>query len=313
MTVKKDKKTIDQMIKKTNIISSFKEIAHDIFLEEDSLLLKLEQLKIDPTHHEIDEVELIHDLRVNLRRLISLLYFYGPLLKKEERKAMIKDLNLLLKSFGTQRTQDILRKSVLKYSTTKKDKEGLEVEIEKTILNLLAEAIEKAQFEKNKTEKLTPNDPKFKSIYESVYSKLMDSEVNLFRSKKSAKIENPHIFKKERIQELMKTFKKMEEEVDLSKVKEIHRLRILGKNIFYTVNFFNEEFEGAYKVFLVHLQKIQDVAGKIHDADVNLSILKDLITEKEKNNIAQDFMAYLEGEKEEKILEFKKIIEEKIS
>lgn len=225
---------------------------------------------------------------------------------------MDKELNLLLKSFGTQRTYDILQKSVLKYSTTKKGIEGMEVEIEKTILNLLAEAIEKPHFEKNKTEKLTPNDPKFKSIYESVYSKLMDSEVNLFRSKKSAKIENPHIFDEERIQELMKSLKKNEKEVDLSKVKEIHRLRILGKNIFYTVNFFNEEFEGAYMVFLGHLQKIQDVAGKIHDADVNLSIMKDLITEKEKNNIARDFMAYLEGEKKEKILEFKEILKEKI-
>lgn len=312
MTVKKDKKTVDKLIKKTNIINSFKEIAHDIFLEEDSLLLKLEQLKITPTHHEIDEVELIHDLRVNLRRLISLLYFYRPILRKEARKEIERELNLLLKSFGTQRTYDILQKSVLKYSNTKKNKEGMEVETEKTILNLLAEALEKGHFEKNKTKKLTPNDPKFKSIYKSVYSKLMESEVNLFKSKKSAKIENPHIYDEERIQELVKTFKKMEGDVDLSKVKEIHRLRILGKNIFYTVNFFNEEFEGAFKVFLAHLQKIQDVAGKIHDADVNLSIMKNLMTEKEKNTIVQDFMAYLEGEKEEKILEFKEIIEEKI-
>ena len=65
-------------------------------------------------------------------------------------------------------------------------------------------------------------------------------------------------------------------------------------------------------VFLGHLQKIQDVAGKIHDADVNLSIMKDLITEKEKKNIARDFMVYLEGEKKEKILEFKEILKEKI-
>ena len=30
--MKKDKKTVDEKIKKTNIIKDFKEIAHDIFL-----------------------------------------------------------------------------------------------------------------------------------------------------------------------------------------------------------------------------------------------------------------------------------------
>jgi len=310
--VKKDKKIIREMNKKTNIIKEFKEIAHNIFSEEDSLLLKLEQLKGTPRNEEIDKVELTHDLRVNLRRLISLLYFYHPVLKKNERKVMNRELNLLLKSFGTQRTYDILRKSVSKFANSKKDDEGKGEGIEGTLLNLIEESVQNRDSKRNKTKKITPDDSDFKSIYESVYLKLMESEENLFKIKKSAKIGNLHRYKEERIQELMKTFKEKEREVDLSKVKEIHRLRILGKNIFYTVNSLNEEFEGIYKDFLGHLQKIQDIAGKIHDAEINLSIVNSLMMGKEKSSIVEDFVDFLEREKEEKIVEFKEIIEEKI-
>lgn len=300
------------MIKKTNIIKDFKEIAHDIFSEQDSLLLKLEKLKVTPINEDIDEVELIHDLRVNLRRLISLLYFFRPLLKKEERKEMVKELNLLLKSFGTQRTYDILQKSALKYVDAKNNEMGKDEGIKNTLLNLIEESVEKGDIGKNKAKKLTPDDPKFKSIYEFVYLKLMESEENLFKIKKTAQIEDLHNFKEERIQELMKTLKEKEREVDLSIVKEIHLLRILGKNIFYTVNSYNEEFSGAYKDFLNHLRKIQDIAGKIHDAEVNLSIMERVIIGKKKSAIIKDFISFLEREKAEKIDEFKEIIEEKV-
>lgn len=300
------------MIKKTNIIKDFKEIAHDIFSEQDSLLLKLEKLQVTPINEDIDEVELIHDLRVNLRRLISLLYFFRPLLKNEERKEMVKELNLLLKSFGTQRTYDILQKSALKYVDAKNNEMGKDEGIKNTLLNLIEESVEKGDIGKNKAKKLAPDDPKFKSIYESVYLKLMESEENLFKIKKTAQIEDLHNFKEERIQELMKTIKEKEREVDLSIVKEIHLLRILGKNIFYTVNSYNEEFSGAYKDFLNHLRKIQDIAGKIHDAEVNLSIMERVITGKKKSTIIKDFISFLEREKAEKIDEFKEIIEEKV-
>lgn len=308
--MKKDKKIAEESTKKTNIIKDFKEIAHDIFSEEDRLLLKLEQLKVTPDNEEIDEVELIHDLRVNLRRLISLLYFYQPFLKKEERKALVRALNLLLKSFGTQRTTHILQKSVLKYVDAKKDEAGEKEEIKHTLIGLMEESTEKDVSKSNEAKKITPDNFEFKSIYESVYSKLMESEENLFKIKKTGKIEDLHHFKEERVQELMKSFKEKEREVDLSKVKEIHRLRILGKNIFYTVNSFNEEFGGVYKDFLAHLQKIQDIAGKIHDADVNLSMMAILMKGKEKSSIVEDFMDFLEGEKAEKIDEFKEIIAE---
>lgn len=310
--MKKDKKIAEESTKKTNIIKDFKEIAHDIFSEEDRLLLKLEQLKVTPGDEEIDEVELIHDLRVNLRRLISLHYFYRPLLKKEEKKELIGALNLLLKSFGTQRTTHILQKSILKYIDTKKDEAGDKEEIKQILLTLMEESPEKDDIKSNEAKKITPDDSKFKSIYESVYLSLMESEENLFKIKKSAKIENLHHFKEERILELKKILMGKERKVDLSKVKEIHLLRIQGKNIFYTVNSFNEEFEGVYKEFLAHLQKIQDIAGKIHDADVNLSMMADLMKGKGKNSIVEDFMDFLESEKEEKILDFKEIIEEKI-
>ena len=308
--MKKDKKITEEKIKKTNIIKGFKEIAHDIFSEQDSLLLKLERLKVTPGNEEIDEVELIHDLRVNLRRLISLLYFYRPILMKEERKVLDKELNLLLKSFGTQRTYDILQKSALKYADAKNNESGKDEGIKNTLLNLIKESVEKGEFGKNKAKKLTPDDPKFKSIYESVYLKLMESEENLFKIKKSERIENQHNFKEERIQKLMKTLKEKEKEVDLSIVKEIHRLRILGKNIFYTVNSYDEEFGGAYKDFLNHLRKIQDIAGKIHDADVNLSIMERMVIGEKKSVITKDFITYLEKEKAEKIDEFKKLVVE---
>lgn len=88
--MKKDKKKENERIEKTNIIMDFKKIAHDIYSEEDSLLLKLEQGMGKKRNAEIDEVELIHDLRVNLRRLISLLYFFRPLLRKKNVKRWIR-------------------------------------------------------------------------------------------------------------------------------------------------------------------------------------------------------------------------------
>lgn len=309
--MKKNKRISEERIKKANIIIEFKKIAHDIYAEEDSLLLKLEQVMGIKRNEEIDEIELIHDLRVNLRRLISLLYFYRPVLKKNERKAMTKELNILLKSFGSQRTYDILQKFVVKFADSKiEDEEKGEV-VKNALLNLINETLGKDDPGENNSKKLRPNDSKFKSIYESVYQRLMESEDNLFKIKKSAEIKDLHDFKGKRIQELKKTIKEKEREVNLPKVKEIHALRILGKNIFYTVNTFNEEFSGVHKDFLNHLRRIQDIAGRIHDADVNLSMMKDLLKGKEKNSIAQDFMDFLEREKKEKIAEFKEIIEEK--
>lgn len=266
------------------LFSEFRGDARMVFLELDELLFTMRM-----NAGGEDNEELIHDIRVNFRRLISLIGFHEPLLKKKKYREITGNLNLLLRSFATERTTHVLKRSMEKYQSVSGNNQRLE-EI------VLRELALKKEQDKHHMDPMV-----FRVTYESTMKSLLGYGGDIFRSSTENITENTQTFYSRRYQELIKKFKKMEENMDDDDQKSIHRLRVAAKNIYYTLKAKEEILGELASRRAVYLKEIHSIGGKIHDADVNLRILSTLTVEGDERAVLEGFKAYLREERSQKL------------
>lgn len=92
-------------------------------------------------------------------------------------------------------------------------------------------------------------------------------------------------------------------------MKEVHDLRVLAKNMIYTLKRKTDILGDLAVKRVEHLKKIQDVAGKIHDADVHHKILSSFETSEEEEKLRTRFQYFIMKEREESSHKLKKVIE----
>jgi len=284
-----------KMKKKNILIERFQKDAKVIFLAEDLLLLKLKE---NPDEMELEEI--IHDLRVNFRKLISLLYFYKPLVKKKKSIALGKNLKILLRNFGSLRAQHVFLKSAESFSRQLSESEIL------LFNEMIDREIEKRKEKEEMKENLDPIE--FRVKYEEILKKFLGYGDEIFKGSAYNEKKNNDGFILNRYNELMNLVAITEENLDYDSVKDVHKLRVLAKNINYTLKS-NEDILGDIAMKKGdYLKKIQDIAGKVHDADVHLkkvSTFEDIEEEKEMRN---RFMEYIGNERKENIEKLKNLI-----
>jgi len=284
-----------KMKKKNILIDRFRKDAKVIFLAEDLLLLKLKE---NPDEKELEEI--IHDLRVNFRKLISLIYFYEPLMKKKEIITLGKNLKILLRNFGSLRAQHVFLKSAQNFSRELSESETL----------LFDEMIQREVEKQREKEQLKENlDPiEFRVKYEEILKKILGYGDEIFKRSTSTEKNNSDAFILNRYHDLMNLVASKEENLDYDSVKDVHKLRVLVKNINYTLKS-NEDILGDIAMKKgEYLKRIQDIAGKVHDADVHLKTISAFDVIEEEKEMRIRFMEYIRNERKENIEKLKNLI-----
>lgn len=276
------------------IINDFRSDAKIIFMALDQLM---DQLKTSEAGEEAEEI--VHDLRVHIRKLISLLYFYRPLLKKESFRALNRDFKILLRSFGYLRNQHVFKKHMEKYIEESGEDSALltalmaRQDMENTGINK----------EKDHLEPLV-----FRVIYENTLKIMLGFGEEIFRKSDAEKQGLEEKFVLSRYSELMKDFGKMENNLDFDDEKEVHGIRVTAKNIYYTLKAKEEKLGELAARRVEHLKDIQNIAGRIHDADVHLRILDEFQVEPEEKEVFERFLDYIRRERSVKLKELRKVI-----
>lgn len=284
------------MKQKNTLIEGFQKDAKVIFLAEDLLLLKLKE---NPDETELEEI--IHDLRVNFRKLISLLYFYKPLIRKKESVELGKNLKILLRNFGSLRAQHVFLKSAQSFSS----------QLSESGISSFNEMIEREIRKQKEIEEMKENlDPiEFRVKYEETLRKFLGYGDEIFKGSVYKEKNNNDEFILNRYHELMNLVSSSEENLDFDSIKEVHKLRVLAKNINYTLKSKEDLLGDIATKKGEHLKKIQDIAGKVHDADVHLKKISTFEDIEEEKEMRIRFMEFIRNEREENIEKLKKLIE----
>ncbi len=283
------------MKEKNILLERFHKDAKVIFLAEDLLLLNLKE---NPDESELEEI--IHDLRVNFRKLISLLYFYKPLIRKKKRVTLERNLKALLRNFGSLRVQHVFLKSAEDFSLQLGENETV-------IFNEMIEReIEKRREMEEKKERLDPTE--FRVMYEENLKKILGYGDQIFKDSVYSGNSDSDAFISKRYHELMNLVASREEDLDYDSSKDVHKLRVLAKNINYTLKSKEDVLGDIAMKKAEYLKRIQDIAGKIHDADVHMKIVSSFERREEEVEMRTRFMENIRNERNENIEKLRNLI-----
>lgn len=283
------------MKEKNILIERFQKDAKVIFLAEDLLLLKLKE---NPDETELEEI--IHDIRVNFRKLISLLYFYKPLIQKKERIELEKNLKALLRNFGSLRVQHVFLKSAEIFSRQLGENEIV------LFNEMIEREIRKRREIEEKKERIDPIE--FRVMYEEILKKILGYGDEIFKTSASSGNSDSDAFISKRYHELMSLVACKEEDLDYDSSKDVHKLRVLAKNINYTLKSKEDILGDIAMKKAEYLKKIQDVAGKIHDADVHMKMVSSFEHREEEIEMRTRFMESIRNERNENSEKLKNLI-----
>lgn len=220
----------------------------------------------------LENEEWVHDMRVLLRQLLSLLDFYKPVLKKrmyiEERKAIKKQLRAL----GAHRSEDVFVRDYKRY-----------LESTEYTINQEEEALCRDFFRGHLGKKVSSaKDPyaQRKAFYGSA-ARYDHQRKRWERKKVQSQGASGVVFLHKRFHELEKNRRKAEQKAFSEKVQDIHALRIAGKVLYYNLLLHEELLAKEAEESLAYLKILHDVTGKIHDYDAHIKIFERYSPEEE--------------------------------
>lgn len=224
-----------------------------------------------------EDIEAVHRMRVATRRLRSALPIFGPFLAPRRHENWRKRIRAITRALGSARDTDVqiehlgelvsrlspperagVRRLLLRMRQRRR-------EMQKDVLKALRR-LEKDNLITEITQKLAPFE---------IYKNQLDSGDPALR-----KLADEHI------QARLDEFLAFEPYVTRPEcVTELHAMRIAGKHLRYTLEFFAPLFEDELKPFIKSLRQCQDLLGAIHDADVWIAYLPQFIEEERQRTI----------------------------
>jgi CHAD domain-containing protein len=216
---------------------------------------------IEPAFPAENNVKVIHDLRVSIRRLRSALRDFSVFLKKNSVKKIRKDLKKLARLLGSVRDVDV-EIEILKKLKQEIEEEEIRISIDKLINE--------------------------KSLYRSSFmaiasSELKDSVESLVQRIQNLSLPPSGISFKQLGEMVLK--RNCSEFLALSSalfdpfdVESLHRLRIAGKRLRYSLELFSSCSVNLLE-FAEEIAKMQRFLGDLHDCDVWLENLKNDLLE----------------------------------
>lgn len=249
-----------------------------------------------------EDIEAVHRMRVATRRLRSALPIFGPFLAPRRHENWRKRIRAITRALGAARDTDVQIEHLTELVSrlTPPERAGVRRlllrlrqrrrEMQKDVLKALRR-LEKDDLVAEITQKLAPFE---------IYKNQLD-------------LNDPPLRKlaAEQIQARLDEFLAFEPYTNRPEcVSELHAMRIAGKHLRYTLEFFAPLFEDELKPFIKSLRQCQDLLGAIHDADVWIAYLPQFIEEERQRTIeyfghARPFKRLLPG-----LLYYQKLREE---
>jgi CHAD domain-containing protein len=222
--------------------------------------------------------ESVHDMRVAIRRMRSLIRVFKPYLPKDRIKALKKGLKATTRSLGTVRDLDVFH---LHFDEYIQEQSSWREEAFGPLLDLWLEKHAAARQELVAYLK--------GSDYRSFVGEL-SKFLNKFE-KWSAEIsaeqrENRvHQIVPSIIYNLDRNVRVMERDLTNASIEKLHRLRIELKRYRYTLEFFESVLGNSCSELIEEIIKIQDHLGSLHDAHFALLLVRSQIDEHDPDQI----------------------------
>ncbi|MFE0441214.1 CHAD domain-containing protein [Aerococcus sp. NPDC058936] len=201
--------------------------------------------------------ELVHDLRVSIRELRSLLNFIKKRLDKDHYNKLNQQLGAAARVFGPLRELDVLYDYCENYAVG-------HPETSEAYYQLFNTFVKDRRIEMNRTF----NKGNSATIQQAIEDAKEILELSLFEDKKD--------WKKYTLKRLKKIDKKLRyayKTVDISDYEAVHEIRKSAKKVRYAATYFDETVSKDLNQYRKHAKAIQSEFGEITDAHVNYELL----------------------------------------
>ncbi len=217
-----------------------------------------------------DDPETVHQLRVRIRSLRSILSFIKPLLDQKQYRTIQQRLRSLLQLTGYLRELDVLISEWVDFALERGAQED-------ALMNILKIEREKAKVDS--CEKVSAVLlPTIFDIWNWVDKELSGKKMKAETTSQNtvSKMISFRDFSDMRLNSWIKKLNKGMSDVDLSDDKSIHALRIQVKKLRYVLYYLNAQIDVTNKTDIEFFKNMQKLLGDYCDAKRGLSILVEL-------------------------------------
>lgn len=221
---------------------------------------------------EASDEEYIHRMRVASRRMRSTLGVFRDCFGKKEYRVLIKDVRDVTRALGEARDLDVqllaLKEVIPEFSSTW-HAPGM-----KRLLMRMEQKRQEAQ-----THVIAAMQ---ELDYDKVFNKLEEWANPLLARKDQIYLYSPELYQlgfnsiQQKINDLLAHVRFI---YDPENVTELHNMRISAKRLRYTLEAFDDLYQGQLKPFHNTARKLQDMLGFIHDLDVWIAMIPNFIEE----------------------------------
>ncbi len=211
-----------------------------------------------------EDREALHQMRVATRRLSAALRDFRAAFSDEELDPFVRDVRWLGKLLGQIRDLDVL------IEWLRSVEQDMPPET-RPYVDRIVEDRELARVRERAALLTALDSPRYHNFVQS-FSRFVQSDAGNAHCDQHALVELA-IAKIE--SELVRVHKRGKR-ADLNHLKRLHQLRIEGKRLRYTSEFFTSLFPGGLGKLVKRAQAIQDDLGRVHDATVHRAFLKEL-------------------------------------
>jgi len=212
-----------------------------------------------------DDPENIHQLRVSLRKLRSVLYLSKSYIDREVYKSRQKTLRNLADQLAELRELDVLSNEFSQIESISTDNPIL--------LNSLHSIVLSNKNAANSAILKRINDGSFTDVISDFRAWLCDKPFTMDTNKDVSTSD----YVNSRLSKLHERFSVSLKNVNLSDDENLHRLRIQEKKLRYIIEIFKPIVNHKKIKLQKGLKNLQDILGRLHDTSANISLIKNLI------------------------------------
>lgn len=253
--------------------------------------------KLKMSLFSMDNTQLIHDLRVCLRKMRSLFSIFKFSISKDALYFLSnemhyfglkldypRDLDVYIENYFNKETLSHGEKLVYQVAKKQQDKEH------KKVITLL----QSKRFERF-----------LKSLENWILEKEWRKTLNLEQNKKLQ--ENCDNFARNTIHFYQKNILSFGVDIEHLSDKSLHKLRILLKKLRYVTEFFSPLLQDNISLLIKNLKKLQDILGFLHDRFILKKLHKKLL-KKQRSKEIHEFKYQLELQQKIESIKVKKVL-----
>jgi CHAD domain-containing protein len=230
--------------------------------------------------------EVLHKLRVALRRLRSLWWAYEPLLDRKDAKFQCSEFKSLANAAGKTRDWDILRDLLLAGESMQHS------------FTLLLESVDEHRAGALSFSRT--------AIANAGVERIVESALAGARQQLDSRATSPTLAEsaQERVESAEKALKKRVKRAvshEDSGYAVFHEVRISGKKLRYLLEFFSPVLEGSHRATIERLTSVQDELGKLNDIVTSETLLREYSPQLGEPTVVKEAVRYLEDQKKHRM------------